>query len=65
MAEDERERLRKVAVDDVEVARADAARGDLHQHLAGLRRRELDVANLDRTARLPQHGCLHPHGRGA
>ena len=90
MADDERERLRKVAVcrtgspllartrasgsvtrrrglngESSDSGAASTARGHLHQHLAALRRRELDLANVDRTARLPQHGCLHPHGRGA
>ena len=62
MADDERERLRKVAVDHVQVARTDTARGHAHEHLALLRRRQLDVEDLDRPARLSEDGCLCPHG---
>ena len=61
VAEDERERLREVAVDDVQVARADAARRDPDQRLAGVGRLELDVLDPDRLSRLPENGCLHPH----
>ncbi len=61
VAEDERERLGEVAVDDVEVARADAARGDPDQRLPLVGRLELDVDDLDRLSNLSEHGCLDPH----
>ena len=47
VAENERQGLREIAVDDVEVARADAARGDPDERLACLGRRQLDVEDLD------------------
>jgi hypothetical protein len=61
MTEDERHRLRQLTVDYVEIARAHAARGDLHEHLARFRRREFDFQDLDRFARAPENGCLHLH----
>ena len=57
----ERQRLRQVAVDDVQVAVADPAGRDPHEHLPALRRRQLDLEDLDGATRLPQHGGLHPH----
>ena len=61
VADHERQRLGQVAVDDVQVAVTDAAGRDPHEHLSGLRRRQLDVEDLDGATRLPQHGGLHPH----
>ena len=61
VAEDEGERLGEVSVDDVEVARADATRGDPDQRLPLAGRLELDVDDLDRLSDLPEHGCLDPH----
>ena len=61
VAEHERQRLRQIAVDHVEVAVADPARRDADEHLPGLRRRQLDVEDLHGATRLPQHGGLHPH----
>jgi hypothetical protein len=59
--EDERERLGQVALDDVQVAVADAAGRDADEHLAFLRRGEVDLENLDRPARLPEDGGLRLH----
>jgi len=61
VADHERQRLREVAVDDVQVAVADPAGGDPDQYLSRLRRRQLDVEDLHGATRLPQHGGLHPH----
>ena len=61
MAEDQWERLGEVAVDHVEVACADAAGDDADERLALVRRRQLDVEDLDRPTCLPEHGSLHPH----
>ena len=58
-----RQRLREVAVDDVEVARTDAARSDPDQRLALLRRREVDVEDLDRAGPAPG-GRLPAPARG-
>jgi hypothetical protein len=65
VTENERKGLREIAVDDVEVARADAARRHLDEHLAILRRSQLDLSDVHRTARLPEDGSLHAHGRRA
>jgi hypothetical protein len=61
VAEHERQRLGQVAVDDVEVAMAHAARRDADERFARLRRFELHVPDVHRSAGLPQDGCLHPH----
>ncbi len=61
VAEDDRQRLREIAVDHVHVACTHAAGGHLDQHLSGLRRSKLDLANVDGLARAPEDGCLRLH----
>jgi hypothetical protein len=60
--EHERHGLRELAVHDMEIARAHAAGGDLHEHLPLPRRREIDLEDLDGPPWLPQHGGLCLHG---
>ena len=62
VAENDRQGLREVAVDDVEVARTHPTRSDPDQRLALLRRREVDVEDLDGVTRLPQNGRPYAHG---
>ena len=54
---------RHVAGDQVLVGVAQAGADELDQHLAGLRRIELDLLDAPLGLRLPQDGGLHLHGR--
>jgi hypothetical protein len=62
VAENQRQRLWEIAVDDVKIAGAHAAGRDLHEHLALLRRRQVDLEDLDGLARLPKDRRLRFHG---
>ena len=62
VAENERKRLRKVAVDDVQVAVAHTAGCDPDEHLTLLRRSQVDLEHLHGPARLPENGRLRLHG---
>jgi hypothetical protein len=62
MAEDERHRLRQVAVDDVQIAVAHPASGDPHEHLTLPRPGQVDLEDLDLSARLPENRRLRLHG---
>jgi hypothetical protein len=61
MPEHERHRFRELTVDDVEIARAHAARGDLYEHLARLGRIQVHLQDLDGLTRSPENGCLRLH----
>jgi hypothetical protein len=63
VTENERQRLREVTIDHVEVTRADAAGRDADQDLTLLWGCQLDVEDLDRATRRSEDGCLCPHGR--
>ncbi len=69
VAEHGRARRRGGSVDRVQIGVADAARVQAHQRLARVRRLELELGDLEPSARLGQHGrsYLHPvtdRGRG-
>ena len=51
--------LRELPVDDVEIGAADAAGGDLEEHLAGLRLRLGDVLEAQRLALPVEHHRAH------
>ncbi len=51
----------EVAVREANVGVADADRGDAHEHLARLRRVEIDVLDRDRVAGLAQDRGADPH----
>ena len=64
VAEDERQlRARQLAVDDVQVGAADAAREHAEEHLPGRRRRVGHLRCFERLARQAQQHGLHRSGR--
>ena len=65
VAADHRVRDRQVAGDQVLVGVAQAARGELHEHLAGARSVELDLLDLPLAAGFPEHRRRGLHGTPA
>ena len=61
VAEHGRARRRRRAVDRVQVGVADAARVQAHERLARVRRLELELGDLEPSARLGQHGRTNLH----
>jgi hypothetical protein len=56
MAEDDRQRGRVDALDDMQIGMTNAARGHAHKELARLRRVELDLLDDERLVELVEDG---------
>jgi len=61
VSENQRQGLRESAVDDMQVAGANPARRDLHEHLALSWRSQLDLQDLHGLARSPEDSRLRLH----